>query len=102
MESCENDGLPGLGPEMTEKSRSMKGNVVGAAVRGMEHPPLVRGRGLFAADVSFPQQLHMRVVRSPLAHARIKRVDRADALAAPGVVAVWTSEDVAGFSPIDF
>ena len=62
----------------------------------------MRGRGLFAADVSFPRQLHMRVVRSPLAHARIKAVDAADARAAPGVVAVWTGEDLADMPPIDF
>src|SRR4029079_6983123 len=76
--------------------------IVGAAVTRIEDPPLVRGRGLFAADVSFPRQLHMRVVRSSLAHARIKSVNASDALAAPGVVAVWTGEDLADVSPIDF
>ena len=76
--------------------------IVGAAVARIEDPPLVRGRGLFAADVSFPRQLHMRVVRSPLAHGRIKAVNVAPALAAPGVTAVWTGEDLADLAPIDF
>ena len=76
--------------------------IVGAAVARIEDPPLVRGRGLFAADVSFAHQLHMRVVRSPMAHGRIKRVDATDARAAPGVVAVWTGEDLADLPPIDF
>ncbi len=76
--------------------------IVGAAVARIEDPPLVRGRGLFAADVSFARQLHMRVLRSPMAHGRIKRVDATDALAAPGVVAIWTGEDLADMSPIDF
>ena len=76
--------------------------IVGAGVARIEDPPLVRGRGLFAADVSFARQLHMRVLRSPLAHGRIKRVDVADALAAPGVAAIWTGEDLADMSPIDF
>jgi carbon-monoxide dehydrogenase large subunit/6-hydroxypseudooxynicotine dehydrogenase subunit gamma len=60
------------------------------------------GRGLFAADVSFPSQLHMRVVRSPAAHARIGAVDIAKALSAPGVVAAWTGRDLANIPPIDF
>ena len=82
---------------MKQSERHTPG-IVGAAVTRLEDPPLVRGRGLFAADVSFPRQLHMRVVRSPLAHARIKRVDADDARAAPGVVAVWTGEDLADMS----
>ncbi len=76
--------------------------IVGAAVPRIEDPPLVRGRGLFAGDVSFPRQLHMRVVRSPLAHGRIRAMGTADALTAPGVVAVWTGEDLADVPPIDF
>jgi carbon-monoxide dehydrogenase large subunit/6-hydroxypseudooxynicotine dehydrogenase subunit gamma len=86
---------------MTQSERQAPG-IVGAAVTRIEDPPLVRGRGLFAADVSFPRQLHMRVVRSPLAHARIKAIDASDARKAPGVVAIWTGEDLAGLSPIDF
>ena len=77
-------------------------SVVGASVTRLEDPPLVRGRGLFAADVSFPLQIHMRVVRSPLAHARILSIATEAARAAPGVVAVWTGEDLADVPPIDF
>jgi carbon-monoxide dehydrogenase large subunit len=83
-------------------ANSNKTNIVGAAVTRLEDPPLVRGQGLFAADVSFPQQLHMRVVRSPMAHARIKAVDVTHARTAPGVVAIWTGEDLADLPPIDF
>jgi CO/xanthine dehydrogenase Mo-binding subunit len=86
---------------MKQSERHAPG-VVGAAVTRIEDPPLVRGRGLFAADVSFPRQLHMRILRSPLAHARIKAIDTTDARAAPGVVAIWTGEDLADLSPIDF
>jgi hypothetical protein len=50
-------------------------NLVGASVPRLEDGPLVRGRGMFAADVSFPFQLHMRVVRSPVAHGRIVAID---------------------------
>jgi CO/xanthine dehydrogenase Mo-binding subunit len=77
-------------------------NVIGASVPRIEDLPLVLGQGLFAADVSFPFQLHMRVVRSPLAHGRIVSIDVAGALAAPGVVAAWTIADLAELPPIDF
>src|SRR5215470_16613187 len=76
--------------------------VVGASVSRLEDAPLVTGRGLFAADVSFPAQLHMRVVRSPVAHGRIVGVDAAAAKASPGVVAIWTIADIAELPPIDF
>ena len=43
------------------------------------------GEGQFVGDIAFPHQLHMRVVRSPYAHALLRGVDIAAALAAPGV-----------------
>src|SRR5882672_6383687 len=76
--------------------------VVGASVARLEDVPLVTGRGLFAADVTFPDMLHMRVVRSPIAHGRIVKVDTSAARSAPGVVAVWTIDDIADLPPIDF
>jgi carbon-monoxide dehydrogenase large subunit/6-hydroxypseudooxynicotine dehydrogenase subunit gamma len=76
--------------------------VVGASVARLEDVPLVTGRGLFAADVTFPDALHMRVVRSPIAHGRIVKVDTSSARSAPGVVAVWTIDDIADLPPIDF
>jgi len=76
--------------------------VIGTSVPRLEDLPLVLGQGLFAADVNFPSQLHMRVVRSPVAHGRIVSVDVAKALASPGVFAVWTIGDIADLPPIDF
>ena len=81
---------------------SEKPNIIGASVTRLEDAPLVRGSGLFAADVSFPFQLHMRVVRSTMAHAKIGAIDIAKAMSAPGVVAVWTGRDLAALPPIDF
>src|SRR5580692_423993 len=75
---------------------------VGRSVPRLEDPPLITGRGLFAADVSFAHQLHMRVVRSAHAHGRIVSIDARAALAADGVIAVWTAVDVADIPPIDF
>src|SRR5208282_3237900 len=75
---------------------------VGRSVARLEDLPLVRGQGRFAADVSFAHQLHMRVVRSAHAHGRIVAIDTGAARAAAGVVAVWTTAEVAGIPPIDF
>lgn len=77
-------------------------SVVGKPVARLEDPPLLRGRGAFAADISFPRQLHMRVVRAEMAHARLVSVDVTAALSAPGVVAAWAGEDVASVPPIPF
>jgi len=77
-------------------------NFVGRSVTRLEDRPLVTGNGRFAADVSFAHQLHMRVVRSPHAHARIRAIDAAAARGVPGVVAIWTAADVAEIPPIDF
>jgi carbon-monoxide dehydrogenase large subunit len=76
--------------------------VVGRSVPRLEDRPLVTGRGMYAADIAFPHQLHMRVVRSPVAHGRIVAIDAGAALALPGVVAAWTARDVADIPPIDF
>jgi carbon-monoxide dehydrogenase large subunit len=78
------------------------GGVIGRSVRRIEDGPLLTGHGRFAADVNFPGQLHMRVVRSPVAHGRLLGIDADEALALPGVAAVWTFTDTAGVPPIDF
>lgn len=78
----------------------MKTGVVGQSVSRLEDLPLVTGRGRFAADINFPDQLHMRVVRSSHAHGRIESIDAARARAAPGVFAVWTAADIVGLTPI--
>ena len=75
---------------------------IGRSVTRLEDRPLVTGRGAFAADITFPHMLHMRVVRSDHAHGRIVSIDPSAALALPGVTAVWTSADVAEIPPIDF
>jgi aerobic carbon-monoxide dehydrogenase large subunit len=75
---------------------------IGQSVLRLEDPPLVKGCGRFAGDISFPHQLHMRVVRSNHAHGNIASIDTGAARAAPGVVAVWTAADIADVPPIDF
>ncbi len=75
---------------------------VGQPVARLEDPPLVTGNGRFAGDIDFPRQLHMRIVRSPYAHGRLRAVDVSQALAMDGVRAVWTAADIAELPPIDF
>jgi CO/xanthine dehydrogenase Mo-binding subunit len=81
---------------------SPKAAWIGQSVARLEDPPLVMGRGQFAADINFPHQLTMRIVRSAHAHALIKAIDTSAACALPGVFAVWTADDIADVPPIDF
>jgi carbon-monoxide dehydrogenase large subunit len=62
----------------------------------LEGPEKVSGRAVYAADVALPGMLWCKVLRSPIAYGRIKRVDASRARALPGVQAVATGEDVAG------
>ena len=66
----------------------------GARVDRLEDPALLTGRGRYVDDLDVPGMLHAAFVRSPLAHARITRIDVAAAAAMPGVVAVFTLADL--------
>jgi aerobic carbon-monoxide dehydrogenase large subunit len=79
-----------------------KEKFVGRSVTRLDDRPLLLGQGRFSADVNFPHQLHMRVLRSSHANARLLSVDTSAARATPGVHAVWTAADVADIPPIDF
>ena len=68
----------------------------GASVRRREDPRLVTGRATYTDDVRLPGLLHAVFVRSPHAHARIRRVDVSAARRVPGVAAVFTGADLAG------
>ena len=75
---------------------------IGTSISRIEDPPLLRGEGRYVGDINFPNQLHMRVVRSSVAHGIIRSIDTTKAKAARGVVAVWTAADVADVPPISF
>ena len=75
---------------------------IGRSVKRVEDPPLLTGSGRFVADISLSNQLHMRVVRSPVAHGLIRDIDVSGAFSTPGVVSAWTGEDVADIPSIDF
>ncbi len=76
--------------------------VIGRSVIRLEDPPLVRGEGNFAADINFPKQLYMRVIRSQVAHGKLIAVNLDPVRAMPGVVAAWSGVDVSEVPPIPF
>jgi carbon-monoxide dehydrogenase large subunit len=67
---------------------------VGARIKRREDPGLMRGLGQYVDDVKLPEILHVAILRSPHGHARIKSIDTAAARRHPGVVAVFTGEDL--------
>ena len=75
---------------------------IGRPVRRVEDERLVTGRGCYSDDFNLPGQIYACFVRSPHAHARIVRIDGADALKVPGVITVLTGADAAadGLQPI--
>src|SRR3984893_9383865 len=72
----------------------MSVNVFGRAVRRVEGPRPITGRGTYVDDVKPAGLLHAVFFRSFLAHAIIRRLDVSETRQAPGVVAVWTAADV--------
>jgi carbon-monoxide dehydrogenase large subunit len=66
---------------------------IGDAVRRKEDLRLLTGRGCYSDDFNFPGQAHGAALRSPHAHAVIRRIDAAAARAMPGVLAVLTGQD---------
>ncbi|MDR7532042.1 MAG: xanthine dehydrogenase family protein molybdopterin-binding subunit [Armatimonadota bacterium] len=73
---------------------SSAGRYVGRPLRRREDERLVRGAGRFVADLQRPGTLHLAVLRSPHAHARIVHVDAAGARALPGVHAAVSAADL--------
>jgi carbon-monoxide dehydrogenase large subunit len=69
---------------------------VGQSIKRFEDVRLVKGGGRYQGDVTVPGETHAVIVRSVHAHARISTIDAAKALAAPGVLGVFTGADVAG------
>ena len=68
---------------------------LGASRPRVEDNRFIRGMGNYVDDISLPGMLHMEVLRSPLAHARIRSIDVAAAWAIPGVRLVLTGEMMA-------
>ena len=80
----------------------MATRIFGSAIKRREDPRLITGQARYTDDFVLPGMAHLAVVRSPYAHARIKRIDASAARALPGVLGVFTGQDMkdAGFGNI--
>ncbi len=78
--------------------------MIGAKIHRREDPRLITGHGRFVDDMTRPAMVHMAIVRSTHAHARIRSIDPSEAKKAPGVLAVYTYADfkdhIAGGLPV--
>lgn len=68
--------------------------VIGKRVKRVEDPRLLTGQALFVGDVNLPDMLHAAFLRSDYAHAKLISIDVSPALEIPGVVGVYTAEDM--------
>ncbi len=73
---------------------------IGSPVERVEDRRMLLGRGQYLDDYSRPGQWHAAIVRSPIAHGRIRSVDPSAALAMPGVRAVVSARDIGGSIPV--
>jgi aerobic carbon-monoxide dehydrogenase large subunit len=75
---------------MATETEAIRG--LGHSVRRVEDDRFIRGAGNYIADFTLPRMLHMAILRSPYAHAKLNGIDTSKASALPGVVAVVTGE----------
>src|SRR4051812_45867280 len=68
--------------------------MIGASLPRREDLPLLTGKGRYLDDISLPGMLHAAFVRSPYPHALVRGIDAREALAMPGVHAVYTIDDL--------
>ena len=68
--------------------------VIGANVRRIDGVEKVSGQGLYAGDLRLPGLAYAKVLRSPLPHARIRRIDSSKAAALNGVVAIVSRDNL--------
>lgn len=75
--------------------------VVGADLPRADAPEKLSGRATYTTDIALPGMLHAKLLRSPHAHALVRRIDAAAAMAAPGVHAVLTRDNMPpGLMPV--
>jgi carbon-monoxide dehydrogenase large subunit len=74
-------------------------NYVGARVKRKEDPRLITGASTYVDDLQLPGMVHLALVRSQYAHATIRSIDTSAAAAAPGVVRVYTGDDLKRLGP---
>ncbi|HUW36294.1 MAG TPA: aerobic carbon-monoxide dehydrogenase large subunit [Rhodocyclaceae bacterium] len=81
-----------MNASITERQAALMG--MGDSRLRKEDARFIQGKGNYVDDIKMPGMLHMAIVRSPFAHARIKGINKEKALAIPGVYAVLTADDL--------
>jgi CO/xanthine dehydrogenase Mo-binding subunit/aerobic-type carbon monoxide dehydrogenase small subunit (CoxS/CutS family) len=79
---------------VSEAEEDVAGKACGASLRNPLGESIVTGKARYTMDIAVEGLLHIKVLRSPHAHAKIVTIDRGKAMAIPGVVDVFTWEDV--------
>jgi carbon-monoxide dehydrogenase large subunit len=74
--------------------------LIGSSIKRREDPRFITGHGHYTDDLKLPGMTYAVFVRSPHAHARIRKIDAGRARAHPGVVAVFTGADMAGVNSL--
>jgi carbon-monoxide dehydrogenase large subunit len=78
----------------------MATRVFGSGIRRREDPRLITGSATYTDDLTLPDMVHAAMLRSPHAHAHVKKIDTSRARSAPGVLAVYTAADVDALKPV--
>ncbi|MFC3134771.1 xanthine dehydrogenase family protein molybdopterin-binding subunit, partial [Microbaculum marinum] len=95
-----NEHPPLLADRADTVARDRRPRRVGSRVKRFEDPRLLSGRGSFTDDKAPPHALHVAFRRSDQSHARIVDIDTGAAAEMPGVVAVFTAEDLGDIAPV--
>src|SRR6266508_1553860 len=74
--------------------------LLGASIKRREDPRFITGKGHFTDDLKLPGMTYAAFVRSPHAHAKIRKIDTSRASKHPGVVAVFTGKDMTGVNSL--
>ena len=94
---CRCTGYRSIADALQGKSNieeDVAGNTLGASLPNPFTDSILTGKARYTMDIAIDGLLHLKVLRAPHAHARITRIDKGKALAIPGVVAVYTWDDV--------
>src|SRR5437867_11477488 len=76
------------------QNNSMETTEIGKSVRRLDYETKVTGKALYLADMNVPGMCHGKILRSPLPHARVKKIDTSKALKVAGVMAIITRDDI--------
>src|SRR5947209_5233173 len=83
-----------------EPDAATRPKIIGARIKRTEDPRLLTGRGAYSDDRKVPDLLHVAFRRSDHSHALIRSIDTTQAKQVPGVIAVFTAEDMADVAAV--